>query len=384
MKKLFCSIFIAVLMLSSCNVEDKSVINLNFEKATYLYVQESEATYDRAIIQFEKGDLEGDFDKGFVGQGCAFVFDLNVPKNSQGRIMSGTYTCSGAEEDFVIYPGFFDEGEGLWRPSDAYIRTSSAAAVVAPIETGSIELTTSAYSCTMKGKVTVAGKVYSLSYSGVLANFEGENNGDENGENNNGNDNGGGTGGQDENKLPDLNIESLNYTKGHLEYYGQPYNNSATGYSDFIVLMGSSNCEFTSTDDFFMLELLTSSSYTNSLPAGTYTVASSIDDISTFKAFTVVPAYEEQQDDGYSYCMGTWLFKGNDYYGPTSGTVEVTYANSKYTFKLNMVDSVTSSKITGTVTLPLEYFDYSNEVSTSSTKSVDRRFVRRKINFVNR
>ena len=151
------------------------------------------------------------------------------------------------------------------------------------------------------------------------------------------------------------NFSFSNYTKGELDYYGKE-----DGYYCWGIYLGDNNInleDLSGSGHLAMALLYTNSSSKTVLPAGTYTVSSTIGDM------VAEPIY--QDSEGY---YGGTMYLNDDMIlvGATSGTIKVSKSGSNYTVEMDLVDGDYNNTYKGSYTGPLNIFD------SSSRKAVAR------------
>lgn len=194
---------------------------------------------------------------------------------------------------------------------------------------------------------------------------------------NNGNDNTGGgngnTGGVDRS---DYEVYNHTMTQGYAGYYGVYYDDQPSGTVNWYVELADDdyNLEDYTGDGYnIALEMFTSgSSYTASLPTGTYNVVEEENDL--FNDYSLLFGFtQEVEDEGgqtQEYPFGTWLYEGsNPLAGATSGTVTISKSGSSYTINYTLYDDEYQIAFKGNFSGALEFYDGTQNASYVASKS---------------
>lgn len=158
---------------------------------------------------------------------------------------------------------------------------------------------------------------------------------------------------------------SPKFTHGRLYYYGDAYNSTTS--NNFVAYLATENVDFNASQsegELLMLEFNTALSVTNYIPSGTYNMMTKLD-LASLVPFSLIFGYTAENGDEW----GTW------YYGQTSkklttGNIKVSKSGENYIINYELYDKI-GSKVSGTYTGPLEYFNgtaASNSVSAQKVK----------------
>lgn len=156
-------------------------------------------------------------------------------------------------------------------------------------------------------------------------------------------------------------------TQGFAGYYGAFYDDQPTNTANWYIALGESNYDFEAEEtegDAIFIELFTSSSYTTSIPSGTYTVEAF--DKEAYSPFSLLNGFIDEDDSA----MGTWLCEGvYAIAGATVGKVTVSNSGSKYNITYDIHDDEYQISFKGTFTGILEFYDGTQESSYVSAAS---------------
>ena len=157
-------------------------------------------------------------------------------------------------------------------------------------------------------------------------------------------------------------------TQGFAGYYGAFYDDQPTNTANWYIALGESNYDFEAeeTEGYaIFIELFTSSSYTTSIPSGTYTVEAF--DNEPYSPFSLLYGFTDEDN----YVWGTWLCEGVDpIAGATAGWVKISASGSNYTITYELYDDEYGITFKGSYSGALEFYDGTETASyTSASKN---------------
>lgn len=192
-------------------------------------------------------------------------------------------------------------------------------------------------------------------------------------------DNGGNQGdnGGDSGEINRDNYETYNttFTQGQAGYYGLYYDEQPNNTANWYLELADSNYDLENYEGdgySISVELFTSSSYTTSIPAGTYSIEAF--DQNEFSAGSILNGYIAEDETYGEYPAGTWLYQGDEgIAGATAGSMTISVSGSRYTINYTFYDDDYQVAFCGTYTGSLTFYDgtegYSYAPATKGMKA---------------
>lgn len=311
--------------------------------------------YDMYLLSLASSGVSMTSD-GYSGIGAAVLIDMNTPTagGSSMSISNGHYSKVSDSEvlDYVFYPGQLNSDDEI-NPTYVYYRPDERkAGRYYVVKGGSLTIGNSSNYRTISAYMDTQIGTFVFNYSSGLDITYTDITEDDDPS----------TGGE---------ISLDNLSTGYAQWYGQAFDESyGTDYSDWILYIGEKGVNFDDASaSFLQLELLTEASATTVIPDGTYSFV----DFTTAEKLTSGSMLGGYLDEDY-YCWGTWFFGETeyDYYGATSGSATIKYADGVYDIDFEMEDTSSSPSFSaaGHFKATLQYVDGTKEEETAQLSSL--------------
>ena len=325
-----------LLFLLSCSSKDKgNDAVVSYEEhvanavAAYYFGWSEELGCDVYGLSFFDGEINDDY--RLDSKGLELYFELLCPARNAIALQPGTYNAR------LKYPatnsGFtFTTGSVVGSTVQGSYVEEVPSEVSDPVyyivSDGSVTVGKRGGTYVLEARVTAGGIPFSFTYSGGVDLIDMSRTGDE------------------VETGQDINFSA--FTKGELDYYGP-----ADGITVWGIYLADDNIDMATLGgegNLLCLELCTTSTSTEDIPAGTYTVGD------TPGNFVANAIYENS--DGYvgsMFCNG-----GLIQVGATSGSVKVSKEGDNYSIVVFLYDKEYDNKYNGTYNGPLEYVEYTS------------------------
>lgn len=288
---------------------------------------------------------------GYAGIGSAVLIDMNTPMTGGNPmiISDGHYSKVSESEasDYVFYLGQLNSDNTI-NPTYVYYRPDErTSGRYYPVNGGSLSIGTNGGNRTVSASMETEIGTFVFSYRGADFTYTDITDDDD-----------------DDNPSVGTEISLDNLTTGYAVWCGQPFDGSyGTGYSDWFLYVGAKPFSIEDVSaSYLQIELITEASATTVVPDGKYSFL----DFTTAESLTPGSMLGGYLDEDY-YCWGTWYFGDSDeeYFGATSGSATIKYADGSYDIDFEMEDSSTSPAVaaSGHFKAKLEYLDGSEEES---------------------